>query len=334
MCVFFVLAKKCQTKKKVDRGVYITDGRRPRPLAFCVKKYMHRAAPSYDPALNDGEVDARSRRISALEWLTSRTFGAASVVFATLLIIWTAVLVIGFEFFFRDIVVGHGIDAAFSSFGLIIGIIYGDFYKEWRLRKRAAIEQYFRARLELKEQLFSAVRTTGMTRDNALLYLLALYQAFNRHHIEAAYRTSMEAVYEGSDKKAMETALSDHAAFLSDFIAHKDEPLPSAPAVAAVLATHVVNAKLAVDVPEPGIYRLHTFFLFFVALFVLYPFATWVAVGPVLATVAVPFVLFVLFVPFIVDLVIGDPWHPDREVDIGPHEQWFRNDVAEVVKYL
>ncbi len=292
----------------------------------------------FDPALNDGEVDEKSRRISALAWLTTGKFGSASVIFFTLLIAWTGILVIGFEFFFREVEVGHGIDAAFSSISLIIGIIYGNNYKEWRSRKREGIAQYFRARSEMKGELFAAVRADEITLDNALLYHLALYQTFNRHHIRDIYQANIASVYNGDDARVVGNLLLNRAAFLADFLAGQTRQanalLPQTHAVSVLLAQHVINAKLAVEVPEPEIYNLHTYILFFIALFVLYPFATWVALGPVLTVIAVPFVLFVLFVPSVVDRVIGDPWHPNREVDIGAHELWFSRDVLAFREYL
>ncbi len=289
---------------------------------------------SYGSAQNDGEVNSYTRRTSALEWLTNRTFGASSVVFLTVLILWTVVLLTGFSFFLRDVVVGHGIDAAFSSFGLIISFIYAEFYKRWRTHKRDSVDKYFRAREELKSALFFATRDRHITLDDALLYHLALYQAYNRHYVARVYTAYMEPLYRGKNKSRIEAVLDNHNSFLSDFILHQPDHPPEARALYTHLSKHVTNAKVSREVPVPSIYNVHTYFLFFFALFILYPFATWVAVGSVLATFAVPFVLFMLFVPFVVDSVIGDPWNPDRMVDIGSHETWFRFDVEEYIIHL
>ena len=282
-----------------------------------------------NPAFDDGEVDAHTRRSSALEWLTNRTFGASSVVFFTVLILWTAILITGFVFFLRNAVVGHGIDAAFSSFGLIISFIYNEFYKQWRTHKRDAVVNYFRAREKLKRKVFMTSSPQALSVDDVLLFHLALYQSYSRYYVVNVYYQSMANVYHGDTKEEVEQLLNNPDLFLSDFILHQRNHSAAMVELYDLLSEHVTDAKVLREVPVPSIYNVHTYFLFFIALFVLYPFATWVAVGSLLSMFAVPFVLFMLFVPFVVDSVIGDPWAPDRIVDIGAHEQWFSEDVKE-----
>ena len=301
-----------------------------RAAAFSVRHEAAAAALS-DLYSGDGEVDAQSRRTSALEWLTNRRFGAASVLFVTVLFVWTLILLTGFQFFLRDVVVGHGIDAAFNSFGLIISFIYAEFYKRWRQLKLEAIRKYFRARENLKTALFQASdqRHNGLPLSKAIFYHVALYQAYNPRYAKHVYMasTALKLTSE-EDKNRIIQMFDDSTRFLADDILERNDQKIHDKVLSDLLSPHVIDAKMRREVAVPGIYNMHTYFLFFFALFLLYPFATWVAVGSILALFAVPFVLFMLFVPFVVDSVIGDPWHPGRLVDLGAHEQWFEDDVA------
>lgn len=283
--------------------------------------------------IDDGEIDAYSRRNSAWEWLSNRTFGAAFVAFFTALLLWVMVLLVGFEFFLRNVVIERGIDAAFSSFGLIISFIYADYYKRWQTKKHGTVQRYYAARHEMRELMFIAVRSGKLTIDEALLFHVALYEAFNREFVYVVYRAQMcpggKAMYEGDDLAEMERVLGDRTRFLGDWMFLKRARLMVASNAYALLSRNLLRVKSEIEVPVPRIYQLHTYALFFIALFLLLPFVSWHSVGVVLAAPTVTFVLFMLFVPFVVDAVIGDTWNPARTVQLGAHEVWFKNDVAE-----
>ncbi len=126
-----------------------------------------------------------------------------------------------------------------------------------------------------------------ITIDEALLFHVALYEAFNREFVYVVYRAQMcpggKAMYEGDDLAEMERVLGDRTRFLGDWMFLKRARLMVASNAYALLSRNLLRVKSEIEVPVPRIYQLHTYALFFIALFLLLPFVSWHSVGVVLA---------------------------------------------------